>query len=153
VTVTYPFLQTGKDEFVETLKLTSALAYWMEFTSSLFEKVPDLQAVTFAGILDEAPVLQISLNRKQYEADFSNLQETIAAHAAVTFQGLGTGRVSEKEAEREQEEWKLKTYKAALADLPKSQVTISPQLAKGKIDKSKAGKGAKGKLAKAGKKK
>jgi hypothetical protein len=150
VAVSFPYLATGKDEYMPVLKLTSALAYWIEFVSSLFQKVPDLQLVSFAGLHDDTPVLRISINRKQYDADFSSLQETIAAHSAVTFQTLGTGRSSEKAAEQEQETWKLKTYKEALAALPKAQVTISPQLAKGKIDNSKP---AKGKLAKAGKKK
>jgi hypothetical protein len=155
VEISYPYLESGKDEYRSSLKLTSALAYWIEFVSSLFQKVPDLQMVNFAGIHDDTPVLRISINRQQYDADFSSLQETIAAHSAVTFQTLGTGRSSEKAAEQEQETFKLKTYKEALAALPKAQVTISPQLAKGKIEKKdgKAKAKAKGKLAKAGKKK
>ena len=48
----------------------------------------------------------------------------------MTFQAIGTGRSSDKAAEREQEAFKLKTYKSALALLPKAQVTISPQAAK-----------------------
>ena len=130
VEVTYPYLASGKDEYVPELKLTSALNYWMEFVTSLFHKVPDLQAVSFVGVHQEAPVMRITLSRKQFNADFSNLQETIASHSAVTFQQVGTGRMSDKEAEKEQETWKLKTYKEALAALPRSQVDIAPKLAK-----------------------
>ena len=142
VTVTYPYLEMGKDEYTEELKLTSALIYWIEHVTSLFKKVPDLKAVTFKGIHKDAEVLNISLSRQQFDTDFAGLQETIAAHAAVTFQAVGTGRSSDKAAEQEQETFKLKTYKEALTALPKSQVTIAPALASGKLAKPAAkGKG------------
>jgi hypothetical protein len=139
VEVTYPYLEMGKDEYVPTLKFTSALNYWIEFVTSLFRKVPDLKSVSFVGLYDEAPVLRITLSRQQFDGGFAGLQETIAAHAAVTFQALGTGRATDKSAEKEQESYKLKTYKDALEDLPKSQITIAPALAKGAI----SGKNAK----------
>jgi hypothetical protein len=132
VELTFPFLEMGKDEYVEKLKLSSALGDWIDVTTSMFRKVPDLTAVTFSGIHDDAEVLRITVSRQQFDSGFSNLQETIAAHAAVTFQTLGTGHASDKSAEKEQESFKLKTYKEALAELPKNQVTVSPKLAKGK---------------------
>jgi hypothetical protein len=133
VEVSYPYLEMDKDEYVETLKLTSALTYWIEFVTSLFRKVPDLKSVSFVGVHAEVPVLRISLSRQQFESQFAGLQETIAAHAAVTFQALGTGHASDESAEKEQESYKLETYRHALASLPKTQVTIAPALAKGKI--------------------
>ena len=132
VEVTYPYLAMGKDEFAEKLKLSSALGDWIDLTGSLFRKVPDLAAVTFIGSHDDTEVLRIKLSRQQYDADFANLQETIAAHGAVTFQALGTGRSNDKTAEKEQETFKVTAYKDALALLPKNQVTISPKLLKGK---------------------
>jgi hypothetical protein len=138
VEVTYPYLEMGKDEYVETLKLTSALTYWIEFVTSLFRKVPDLKAVSFVGVHDDVPVLRISLSRQQFESQFAGLQETIAAHAAVTFQALGTGHASEESAEKEQESYKLETYRHALASLSKPQLTIAPALAKGRIGKGGA---------------
>jgi hypothetical protein len=132
VELTFPFLEMGKDQYVEKLKLSSALGDWIDVTTSMFRKVPDLSAVTFSGVHDDAEVLRITVSRAQFDAGFANLQETIAAHAAVTFQSLGTGRASDKSAEKEQETFKLKTYKEALAELPKNQVMISPRLAKAK---------------------
>jgi hypothetical protein len=132
VEVTYPFLAMGKDEYVEKLKLSSAFGDWIDITTSLFRKVPDLAGVAFSGLHNDVEVLRVNLSRQQFDADFAGLQETIAAHAAVTFQSLGTGRASDKSAEKEQETFKLKTYKEALAALPKHQVTISSKLAKGK---------------------
>jgi hypothetical protein len=131
VEVTFPYLQTGKDEYVESLKLTSALNYWLEFATSLFRKVPDLKEVSYVGLHDDEPALSVTVTREQFDRDIAGLQETIAGHAAVTFQSLGTGRSSDKAAEREQEAFKLKAYRNALALLPRSQVNISPKLAKG----------------------
>jgi hypothetical protein len=132
VEVSFPFLEMGKDEYVEKLKLSSALGQWIEVATTMFRKVPDLGQLTFSGVQDDAEALRISLTRKQFDSDFAGLQETIAAHSAVTFQSLGTGRSNDKSAEKEQEAFKLKTYKDALAALPKNQVTISPKLLKGK---------------------
>ena len=121
---------------------------WIEQVTTLFRNVPDLKAVTFTGLHNDAEALRISINRQQFEAGFSSLQETIAAHAAVTFQALGTGRATDKSAEKEQEQFKLKTYRAALAELPKGQVTIHKDLADGKMGKPAAAeKPAKGKKA------
>jgi hypothetical protein len=132
VEVTFPFLEMGKDEYVEKLKLSSALGQWIEIATTMFRKVPDLAQVTFSGLQNDAEVVRISLTRRQFDADFAGLQESIAAHSAVTFQSLGTGRSNDKNAEKEQETFKLTTYKDALATLPKNQVTISPKLLKGK---------------------
>ena len=128
--VTYPYLEMGKDEYVESLKLTSALTYWIEFVTNLFRKVPDLKEVSYLGVHDDARCSRSPSRESSSSATSPGLQETIAAHAAVTFQSIGTGRSSDKAAEREQETFKLKTYKAALALLPKAQVTIAPKLTK-----------------------
>jgi hypothetical protein len=133
--VTFPYLVTGKDEYVESLKLTSALGYWIEFVTSLFRRVPDLKEVGYVGLHGDQPVLKITVTREQFERGLTGLQEDLAAHAAVTFQSIGTGRSSDKAAEREQETFKLKTYRAALALLPRAQVTIDPRLARGQIGK------------------
>jgi hypothetical protein len=132
VVITYPYLEMGKDQYVDKIKLSSSLGDWIDLTSSLFRKVPDLAALTFSGVHDDNEVVRISMSRKQFDEDFSGLQESIAAHAAVTFQSIGTGRSSDKAAEKEQETFKVKTYKEALSLLPKNQVNISPKLLKGK---------------------
>jgi hypothetical protein len=150
VAVTYPYLEMGKDEYVPELKLTSALVYWIEHVTTLFRNVPDLKAVTFTGLHNDAEVLRIAVNRQQFDSEFSGLQETIAAHSAITFASLGMGKATDKGAEKEQEEFKLKTYRSALAELPKSQVTIVKDLADGKMGKPPASEkpaGGKGKKA------
>ena len=128
VEVTFPYLEMGKDEYLKDLRLNSAMTYWIEFVTTMFRKVPDLKEVTFVGMHDDAPALQITISHQQYDASFSALQETIAAHAAITFQTLGMHKATDKGAEKEQDTFKAKTYKEALAVLPKGQVMISKKL-------------------------
>jgi hypothetical protein len=128
VTVSFPYLQMGKDAYVESLGLNAALTYWIEFVTTLFRRVEELKEVTYVGLWRDEPVLTITVTRPQFEARLAALQEEIAAHGGVTFQTLGLGRTNDKQALREQEAFKARTYKAALGGLPRSQVSISPQL-------------------------
>jgi hypothetical protein len=94
----------------------------------MFSKAPDLQAVSYIGVLDDQPVLKITTTRQQFDEKLSRVQETIAAYAAITFAKLGLHKTDDKGALKDQEQQKTRTYKAALGFLPKDQVTISPRL-------------------------
>jgi hypothetical protein len=126
--VTYPFLELGKDEFAANLKLNSAFSYWIEFTTSMFRRAPDLARFSFVGIHDGEPVLKVAMTRAEFGGGFSTLQEDIAAHAALTFQKLGMNMASDKAAEKEQDTFRTKTYKTALGTLPRGQVMIARHL-------------------------
>lgn len=128
VAITYPYLETGKDEYVPTLGFNTAMTYWIDVTTSMFRKVPDLKEVAFQGVHADAPVVDITVTRNDFESKLASLQEDVAAHAAVTFASLGMKTKDDKGAHKEQETFKAKTYKGALAALPKNQVTISPKL-------------------------
>jgi hypothetical protein len=128
VEVTYPYLETGKDEYVAALSFNSAMTYWAEFTTTMFSKSADLKEVTYTGVLNDQPVLKIKVTRQQFDSSLSTVQETIASYSAVTFQKLGMHKIDDKGAKKEQEAHKTKTYKAALAMLPKDQVMVSPKL-------------------------
>lgn len=128
VEVSYPFLEMGKDEFVADLKLNSAMGTWAEYMTSMFSDAQTLKSLTFVGIYKEEPVIRISVSRQQFDNILARLQETIASHAAITFQTIGMGKTTSEKAEKEQEKFKSKTYKDALDKLPKEQVTISPKL-------------------------
>ena len=118
VDVTYPYLETGKDEYVSNLNFNSAMTYWAEFTTTMFGKAPELQQVNYSGILNDQPVLKISTTRQQFDAKLSTVQETIASYSAITFAKLGLHKSDDKGARKDQEEHKTKTYKAALSFLP-----------------------------------
>jgi hypothetical protein len=128
VEISYPYVEMGKDEFVADLKLNSAMAAWAEYMTSMFSNAQELKSLTFVGIYKDEPAIKISVSRQQFDNILARLQETIASHAAITFQTIGMGAKSSEQAEKEQEKFKSKTYRDALAKLPKEQVTISGKL-------------------------
>jgi hypothetical protein len=128
VEVTYPYLELGKDEYVKDLKYTAALRDWNEHMQSFFGKVEGLKELTFVGVKDDQPVVKITVTRSQFDGQLASLQEEIAAHSAVTFASLGLHKTDDKGAAKEQSTFQSKTYKTALASLPKNQVFVSPKL-------------------------
>ena len=130
VEVRYPYIETGKDEYVKSLSFNAAMTYWAEFMSTMFEKAPDLQAITYVGLLDEQPALKITVTRQEYDSKLTTVQETIASFAAITFAKIGMHKLTDKAAQKEQEAHKSKTYANALSFLPKEHVFISPRLKK-----------------------
>jgi len=128
VEINYPYVEMGKDEYIATLKTNSAMAAWAEYMTSMFANAQQLKSLTFVGMWNDEPVVRISVSREQFDNILSRLQETIASHAAITFQSIGMGAKTSEAAEKEQEKFKSKTYRDALARLPKEQVTISPKI-------------------------
>ena len=128
VEVTYPYLEMGKDEWQKGLTFSSAVMAWTEVAARFFENVPDLRAVTFIGLLEDAPVVKIGLSRQEFDASNRGLRETIAAHRGITFQSVGLRRMNDQQAAKEEQAFRTKTYKEALAKLSRSQVSISPKL-------------------------
>jgi hypothetical protein len=128
VEVTYPYLESGKDQYVKTLSFNNAMTYWAEFLTQMFSKAPELQEVTYVGVVDDRPALKLTTTRQEFDQHLSNVQETIASYAAITFAKLGLHKTDDKGALKDQEQQKAKTYKAALAFLPKNHVYVSPKL-------------------------
>jgi hypothetical protein len=128
VEVSYPYLETGKDEYAKSLTFNNAMTYWAEFLTTMFLKAPELKEVTYNGILDDQPVLKITVTRQEFDQHLSNVQETIASYAAITFAKLGLHKTDDKGAMKDQEQQKTKTYKAALSALPKDRVFVAPKL-------------------------
>ncbi len=130
--VTYPYLEAGKDAYVPSLTFNAAMTYWAEFTTAMFSKSAALKQLTYVGVLDDQPVLKITVTRQQFDEKLSRVQETIASYAAITFAKLGMHKTDDKGAKKDQEQQRTKTYKAALSFLPKDAVFVSPKL---KMDK------------------
>jgi hypothetical protein len=130
--VSYPYLDTGKDEYAKNLTFNYAMGYWAEFMTAMFSKAPELKQLTYVGVLDDQPALKITVTRQEFDEKLSRVQETIASYAAITFAKLGLHKTDDKGAKKDQEQQRTKTYKAALSFLPPSQVFISPKL---KMDK------------------
>jgi hypothetical protein len=128
VEVSYPYLELGRDEYVKDLKYSSAMRDWIEHAQVFFGKVEGLKELTFVGVKDDQPVIKITVTRQQFDSQLASLQEEIAAHSAVTFASLGMHTTNDKGAAKEQSTFQNKTYKTALAQLPKNQVFVSPKL-------------------------
>jgi hypothetical protein len=126
--VTYPYLESGKDAYDATLTFNAAMTYWAEFTTTMFSKAPSLKQLTYVGVLNDQPVLKITVTRHEYDEKLSRVQETIASYAAITFAKLGLHKTDDKGARKDQEQQKAKTYRAALSFLPKDRVFVSPKL-------------------------
>jgi hypothetical protein len=94
----------------------------------MFNKAPNLKELTYTGLLNDEPIMKITVTRQEYDAKLSTVQETIASYAAITFAKLGLHKTDDKGALKEQETQKTKTYKTALSFLPKDRVFISPKL-------------------------
>jgi hypothetical protein len=131
-TVTYPYLETGKDEYVKDLTFNAAMTYWAEFMTAMFAKSNALKELTYIGVLDDQPVLKITTTRAEFDKDLSRTQETIASYAAITFAKIGLHKTDDKGAKKDQEQHKNKVYLAALSSLPKDAVFVSPKLKKEK---------------------
>jgi hypothetical protein len=128
VEISYPYVEMGKDEYLGELRTNYAMAAWAEYMTSMFSQAEQLQSLTFVGVWKDEPVIRVSVSRQQFNNSLSRLQETIAAHAAITFQTIGMHKKTTDQAEKEQEKFKSKTYRDALDKLPKEQVTISPKM-------------------------
>jgi len=128
VEVTYPYLESGKDEYVASLTFNEAMTFWAEFMNTMFQKAQDLQQITYIGLLNDEPVMKITVTRQEYESKLSTVQETIASYAAIIFAKLGMHKIDDKGAKAEQESHNAEMYKNALGFLPKDHVMISPKL-------------------------
>jgi hypothetical protein len=126
--VTYPYLEMGKDEYVQTLSFNSAMRDWIDHIGILFRKVEALKEASFVGLQNDQPVVKITVTRQQFDSSLGSLQEDVAAHSAITFASLGLHKKDDKGAAKEQATFQSKTYKSALAALPKNQVFVSPKL-------------------------
>jgi hypothetical protein len=131
-TVMYPYLETGKDDYVKDLSFNGAMTYWAEFMTTMFAKSSALKELTYVGVLNDDPVIRITTTRDEFDKHLSRTQEDIASHAAITFAKLGLHKTDDKGATKDQEEQKTKVYSAALAMLPKESVMVSSKLKKAK---------------------
>jgi hypothetical protein len=139
VEVQFPYLEAGKDEYAQSLTFNAAMTYFSEFMNTMFQKAPDLQQITYVGLLNDEPALKVTVTRQEYDAKLSTLQETIASYSAIIFAKLGLHKTDDKGAKAEQEAHSNEVYKQALGFLPKDHVMISPKLVM-----AKGGKGGKG---------
>jgi hypothetical protein len=126
--ITQPYTEPGKDAWAEQLSFNMALNVFTDTAQALFEKVPELSAMTFVGRWKDEDVVRISLDRASYQASKLNeIEEQIGQLHGRAFLELSTGRSSDAQASKANAQRLAGVYKKMLAGL-KGKATISPKL-------------------------
>lgn len=130
VTITQPYTEPGKDEWAEALSFNMAMNVFTDTTQSLFEKVPDLTAITFIGKWKDEDVVKINIDRAAYQASsLADIDEQIGQLHGRAFLELSTGRSSDAQAAKANAQRIAAVYKKMLATPGlKGKTFVSPKL-------------------------
>jgi hypothetical protein len=128
VTVTQPYTEPGEDKWAAQLSFNQAMQAFTDTAQALFEKVPDLKAMTFVGTWKDKEVVRIALARGDYSAlKLNEIDERIGQHHGTAFLKLATGKGTDASVSKETAAASAKEYKAMLAQL-KGKSTVSSAL-------------------------
>jgi hypothetical protein len=128
LSITVPYTEPGKDQWAESLSFNMAMNVFTDTAQALFEKVPELHALTFVGTWKDQKVVEIALDRAQYQAaKLNDIDEQIGQLHGRAFLELATGRSSDAKAAKENAKRMGDVYKKMLVQL-KSHATVSAQL-------------------------
>jgi len=126
--ITQPYTEPGKDAWAESLSYNMALNVFTDTAQALFEKVPELSAMTFIGKWKDEDVVKISLDRASYQAaKLNDIEEQIGQLHGRAFLELSTGKSSDAQAAKANAQRLAGVYKKMLAAL-KGKATISAKL-------------------------
>jgi hypothetical protein len=128
LTVTQPYTEAGMDKWADTLSFNQAMQAFTDIGQALFEKVPDLKAMTFVGNWKDKEIVRITLTRSDYSAlKLNEIDERIGQHHGTAFLKLATGKGTDASVSKETAAASAKEYRAMLAQL-KGKATVSPTL-------------------------
>lgn len=128
VAVTVPYTEPGKDQYAEQLSFNMAMNVFTDTAQALFEKVPDLTAMTFVGRWKDEDVVKIDLDRPTYQKlNLADVEEQIGQLHGRAFLELATGHSSDQAATKANAQRLAGVYKKMLAGL-KGHATVSPKL-------------------------
>jgi hypothetical protein len=135
--LTQPYTEPGKDEFAETLSFNMAMNIFTDSAQALFEKVPELRAMTFVGVWTPCDkgktcgpedVVKISLDRPTYQAlKISDIDEQIGQLHGRAFLELATNHSTDAQAAKANAQRLAAVYKKMLGGL-KGHASVSPKL-------------------------
>jgi hypothetical protein len=126
--ITQPYTEPGKDAWAETLSFNMAMNVFTDTAQALFEKVPELSAMTFIGRWKDEDVVKITLDRPAYQAaKINEIEEQIGQLHGRAFLELSTGRSSDAQAAKANAGRLAGVYKKMLAGL-KGKAFVSPKL-------------------------
>jgi hypothetical protein len=128
VTITLPYTEPGEDKWAAQLSFNQAMQAFTDTAQALFEKVPDLKALTFVGTWKDKEVVRIALSRGDYSAlKLNEIDERIGQHHGTAFLKLATGKGTDASVSKETAAASAKEYRTMLAQL-KGKSTVSAVL-------------------------
>jgi hypothetical protein len=129
VTITQPYTEPGKDAWAEQLSFNMAMNVFTDTAQAMFEKVPELNALTFIGRWKDEDVVKISVDRATYQKlNLADIEEQIGQLHGRAFLELASGKSNDAKAAKENSQRLAGVYKKMLAAIPKGQTTVSPKL-------------------------
>lgn len=128
LSITQPYTEPGKDEWAEQLSFNQAMVVFTDTAKELFEKVPELRAMTFIGTWKDKDVVKVSLDRTQYGAiNIPDIEEQIGQLHGRAFLELATNRGSDAKISKANAQRMAAIYKKMLGQL-KGHAWVSPTL-------------------------
>lgn len=128
LTLTVPFTEPGEDRYADKLSFNQAMVEFVDVTRALFDKVPELHAMTFIGRWKDQDVVKISLDREQYQQlKLDDLEEQIGQIHGRAFLELATNRGSDASVSKANGQRMAALYKKMLGQL-KGHAWVSPTL-------------------------
>lgn len=128
LTITVPYTEPGKDQYADKLSFNMAMNIFTDTAQALFDKVPELSAMTFIGTWNGEDVVKISLDRATYQKlNLADIDEQIGQLHGRAFLELATGKSSDAKAAKENSKRLAAVYKKMLSGL-KGHETVSPKL-------------------------
>jgi hypothetical protein len=128
LTITMPYTELGEDRWSDKLSYNQAMVIFTDTAKELFEKVPELRAMTFVGRWKDQDVAKISLDRTQYQAiNLGDLEEQIGQLHGRAFLELSTGKGTDASVAKGNAQRMAALYKKSLGQL-KGHVWVAPTL-------------------------
>jgi hypothetical protein len=128
LTIIQPYTEPGEDRWANQLSYNVAMNVFTDTAQQLFDKIPELHAMTFVGRWKDRDVAEISLDRAQYQSlHLSDLEEHIGQLHGRAFLELSMQRGSDASVSKASAARMTAVYKKMLAPL-KGHSRISPTL-------------------------
>ena len=130
VEVTLPFVKyDGSGEPVDVVSFQRATTAFSSTTRAMFDKIPDLEIVTFVGTHGGETVIRVRLTRHQYrQLNLSQVEESLGETERPPDGDALARRIGDKGMERRLNARRRKLYREVFALLPENSVTIAPRL-------------------------
>ena len=128
LTITMPYTEPGEDRWADKLSFNQAMVIFTDTAKELFEKVPELRAMTYIGRWKDQDVVKISMDRSQYQAiNVGDIEEQIGQLHGRAFLELATNHGTDKSVDKANSQRMAAIYKKMLGQL-KGHAWVSPTL-------------------------